>query len=212
MSRMPADMLVVNKKEPNGKFWISVTLDGITLVSTEPDSNFTRKFSYAEDSQERLLRWGAKGNLLQLVVQAFGSKREHKHKGRLPLTIVLYCPAAIDVAYLIHRISADCFLGQAEEQRQKEAAEKEQKAKEARQFLQDAQAASKDVSSTMRREKKEKKEKKDKKLKKEDGGGEKKKKKEKKEKKEAEHRGEGGGKPSPGKQSAIEQSTDLLGA
>ncbi|CAD7950723.1 unnamed protein product [Amoebophrya sp. A25] len=193
MSRMPSDMLIVNKKDPNAKFWISITLDGISLVSTEKGSNFVRKFSYGEDSQERLLRWGARGNLLQLVVQAFSQKGQR----RLPLTIVLYCPAAIDVAYLIHRISADCFLGQAEEQREREERkrEEEKKARDARnRFLQDAQAASKDVNNTLAKKKKEKKEKKEK-------SGE---------KKEKKHQGEKMGE-SPDK-SALEQSAELIGA
>merc|ERR1711920_455915 len=100
---MPDDMLVVNKKDPSGKFWIAITLDGVILASADRNSKFSRKFTYAEESQERILRWGAKGQYLQLVVQAFGLSDKHKHKGRLPLTIAISCPAAIDVAYLIHR-------------------------------------------------------------------------------------------------------------
>jgi hypothetical protein len=47
-----------------------VSIEGVSLVSVDKDSRFQRKFYYAEDAVERLLRWGAKGNLLQLVVHA----------------------------------------------------------------------------------------------------------------------------------------------
>ena len=97
MLRMPPEHLQVNKKDPEGRYWICVTIEGVSLVSVDRTSQFQRKFLYSEDSLERLLRWGAKQNLLQLIVQAVGTR----NRGRMPLTICINCPAAIDVAYHI---------------------------------------------------------------------------------------------------------------
>jgi len=90
MLRMPPEHLQVNKRDPEGRYWICVTIEGVSLVSVDRNSNFQRKFLYSEESLERLLRWGAKQNLLQLIVQAV--HQGQKNRGRMPLTICVNCP------------------------------------------------------------------------------------------------------------------------
>merc|ERR1712054_353091 len=96
-------------------------------VGTERDSDFIRKFRYSEDSQDRLLRWGAKQNLLQFIVQAYHPDKARKKEGRIPLTVAIECSAAIDVAYVVHRISADSFNSKRDNDEAGDDKEKEKK-------------------------------------------------------------------------------------
>merc|ERR1712086_849691 len=56
MLRIPPEHLLVNSKDPEGRYWVSVSIEGVSLVSVERNSTFQRKFLYADDAVERLLR------------------------------------------------------------------------------------------------------------------------------------------------------------
>jgi len=107
MNDMPTQLLKLNPRQPEGEYWICVDRHGIRFVSCDsgPGKEFQRGFLYAEDAMDRMLRWGAKQNVLQLVVQTVNPLEPAK--GRVPMTVGLMCPAAIDVAYAIHRISTE---------------------------------------------------------------------------------------------------------
>ena len=54
------------------------------------------------------MRWGAKNQYFQMIVMSLG---EDPKKGRIPLSLVINCPGAVDIAYVIHRIAAATYLG-----------------------------------------------------------------------------------------------------
>eukprot|EP00397_Hematodinium_sp_SG-2012_P000398 GEMP01000398.1.p1 GENE.GEMP01000398.1~~GEMP01000398.1.p1 ORF type:complete len:1716 (+),score=392.76 GEMP01000398.1:66-5213(+) len=107
MNDVPAQLLKLNPRQPQGDYWICVDRHGIRFVSCDsgPGREFQRGFLFAEDAMDRMLRWGAKQDMLQLVVQTVSPLEPAK--GRMPMTVGLMCPAAIDVAYAIHRISTE---------------------------------------------------------------------------------------------------------
>eukprot|EP00397_Hematodinium_sp_SG-2012_P000534 GEMP01000535.1.p1 GENE.GEMP01000535.1~~GEMP01000535.1.p1 ORF type:complete len:1693 (+),score=408.54 GEMP01000535.1:315-5393(+) len=110
LSDMPPSMLKINPRRPEAEYWVCVDMYGIRFVTVDHapgggGKDFQRGFLYSETAMERLLRWGAKKNVLQLVVQCVNP--QEPSRGRGSLTIALVCPAAIDVAYAIHRISSE---------------------------------------------------------------------------------------------------------
>lgn len=91
------------------RYWIAVTLDGITFCALDDSRTFQRSFSYSVKAKDRLLRWGAKDPLLQFIVQAFHHDKDRRKEGRIPMSVALDCDHAIDVAYMVHNISTDSF-------------------------------------------------------------------------------------------------------
>jgi len=103
----PPQMCKVNPKEPEAEYWICVDLFGVRFVSVDsaPGRGFQRGFLFNEEALERVLRWGAKQNVVQFVVQTINPAVPAQ--GRVPMSISLVSPAAIDIAYAVHVICND---------------------------------------------------------------------------------------------------------
>ena len=100
----PEQMCKVNPKAPIAQYWVCVDLFGIRFVAVDskPGSSFQRGFLFNEEAVERVLSWGAKGDTVQLVVTTVNSA--NPTSGRVPMTIALQSPAAMDIAYAVHLI------------------------------------------------------------------------------------------------------------
>jgi len=100
----PARMLKLNQREPEGEYWICVDLFGVRFISinSTPDRGFSRGFLFNEEAVERILCWGGKQNVVQFVVSSFNPQQPAA--GRVPMTLALHCPAAVDVAYTVHTV------------------------------------------------------------------------------------------------------------
>jgi len=100
----PARMLKLNQREPEGEYWICVDLFGVRFISinSTPDCGFSRGFLFNEEAVERVLCWGGKQNVVQFVVSSFNTQQPAA--GRVPMTVALHCPAAVDVAYTVHTV------------------------------------------------------------------------------------------------------------
>jgi len=100
----PKKRCILNAREPDAEYWICVDAFGVRFVSVDsaPGTEFQRGFLFNEEAMERVLRWGAKGNILQFVVQTVDPVSPTE--GRVPMTISLLSPAAIDIAYAIYII------------------------------------------------------------------------------------------------------------
>ena len=68
-----------------------------------PDSQW--KFYYGSQHIWRLLKWGAKQNILEIIVQC--SDKNDTDDGFIPMYLALESPVAVDIAYLIHRVTSD---------------------------------------------------------------------------------------------------------
>jgi len=71
-------------------------------IDSTPGNTFQRSFMYNEEAVERVLWWGAKQDVVQLVVQTVNPLEPAA--GRVPMCIVLTSPAAVDIAFCIHTI------------------------------------------------------------------------------------------------------------
>lgn len=101
----PKQNCKINPKEPDAEYWICVDLYGVRFVSSDAaaGTEFQRGFLFNEEAVERVLRWGAKHNVLQFIVQTINPA--FPSAGRVPMSIALTSPAAIDIAYAVHCIS-----------------------------------------------------------------------------------------------------------
>jgi len=111
MTDVPSQMCKINPKEPEADYWICVDLFGVRFVSVDSavGTEFQRGFLFNEEAVERVLRWGAKQNVVQFVVQTVNPSLPSA--GRVPMTIALTSPAAIDISYAVHMINADRKAG-----------------------------------------------------------------------------------------------------
>merc|ERR1719331_3354362 len=96
LSGAPEKVLKLNPSGTEADTWLFVNLVGVHFI---PDGNPKgrgpqRTFTFRGD-QDRILRWGAKRNLLQLVVFSAAE--------RSSFTVTLSCREAIEAAYVIHR-------------------------------------------------------------------------------------------------------------
>mmetsp|Transcript_109759 Transcript_109759/g.172968 ORF Transcript_109759/g.172968 Transcript_109759/m.172968 type:complete len:107 (+) Transcript_109759:2-322(+) len=100
-------MCKINPKEPEAEYWICVDLYGIRFLAVDaaPGTEFQRGFLFNEEALERMVLWGAKQNIVQFVVQTVNPA--FPAAGRIPMTIALISPAAVDVAYVVHHIAND---------------------------------------------------------------------------------------------------------
>lgn len=100
----PSTTCPLNLREPEGQYWICVDLFGVRFLCADASGGkiFQRGFSFNQEALERVLRWGAKQNCLQIVVQTVNPLMPSQ--GRIAMTINVVCPAAVDVAYTIHKI------------------------------------------------------------------------------------------------------------
>jgi hypothetical protein len=105
----PPQNCKINPQDPEAEYWICVDIYGVRFVSVNspPGDYYTRGFLFCEGALERVMRWGARRNVVQFVVHTVNSARQEP--GRVPMTISLLSPAAIDIAYAIYVI---CRPGQ----------------------------------------------------------------------------------------------------
>lgn len=100
----PPQMCKINTKAPDCEYWICVDLFGVRFVSVDsaPGHGFQRGFLFNEEAVERVLCWGARQNIVQFVVSTVNPAAPTA--GRVPMTIALISPAAVDIAYAVHVI------------------------------------------------------------------------------------------------------------
>merc|ERR1711879_130897 len=100
----PPQMCKINTKAPDCEYWICVDLFGVRFVSVDsaPGHGFQRGFLFNEEAVERVLCWGARQNIVQFVASTVNPAQPTA--GRVPMTIALISPAAVDIAYAVHVI------------------------------------------------------------------------------------------------------------
>eukprot|EP00929_Paragymnodinium_shiwhaense_P007738 TRINITY_DN111650_c0_g1_i1.p1 TRINITY_DN111650_c0_g1~~TRINITY_DN111650_c0_g1_i1.p1 ORF type:complete len:1685 (+),score=409.16 TRINITY_DN111650_c0_g1_i1:39-5057(+) len=105
----PAQMCKINPREAEAEYWICLDLYGVRFLPLDPVSGWPgRGFLFNEEAPDRVLRWGARQNVLQFVVQALNPALPGQ--GRVPMCISLVTPAAIDIAFAIHVLCNDRSL------------------------------------------------------------------------------------------------------
>jgi len=102
----PANICRINPKEPEGEYWICVDSFGIRFVSPDctsgKKSSYQRGFLFNDEALEKVIGCSAKQNLVQFVVTAYDNSQSSQ--GRMTMLISLTCPAAVDVAFLVHTL------------------------------------------------------------------------------------------------------------
>eukprot|EP00929_Paragymnodinium_shiwhaense_P060081 TRINITY_DN3003_c0_g2_i1.p1 TRINITY_DN3003_c0_g2~~TRINITY_DN3003_c0_g2_i1.p1 ORF type:complete len:1722 (+),score=543.75 TRINITY_DN3003_c0_g2_i1:127-5292(+) len=101
---------VVCKINPKGamhEWWACLDIFGLRFVSVDsaPGKSFQRGFLFNEESLDRVLQWGAKKNVLQLVVKALAADRADL--GREHMSVTVTCPAAPDIAHVLHVVTRE---------------------------------------------------------------------------------------------------------
>eukprot|EP00932_Pfiesteria_piscicida_P016300 SRR837773.3231.p2 GENE.SRR837773.3231~~SRR837773.3231.p2 ORF type:complete len:203 (-),score=75.74 SRR837773.3231:90-665(-) len=96
----------IDDETKDAQFILVVDYHGIRFLrSSQSEKVVTgqrwyRGFLFNEDTYERVLVWGAKANLVQLIVSAVDPSS--KSKDRVPQRINFQSPAAVDIAYALH--------------------------------------------------------------------------------------------------------------
>eukprot|EP00930_Biecheleria_cincta_P038191 TRINITY_DN26242_c0_g1_i1.p1 TRINITY_DN26242_c0_g1~~TRINITY_DN26242_c0_g1_i1.p1 ORF type:complete len:1684 (-),score=375.50 TRINITY_DN26242_c0_g1_i1:457-5508(-) len=98
----PRRNCAINAKSLENEYWICVDLFGVRFVSvdTQPGSNFQRGFLFAEEAVERVYCCAAQNTVVQFVVKTVDPK--DPTAGRIPQTITIMSPAAVDVAFIVN--------------------------------------------------------------------------------------------------------------
>uniref|UniRef100_A0A7S2NT35 Myosin motor domain-containing protein n=1 Tax=Zooxanthella nutricula TaxID=1333877 RepID=A0A7S2NT35_9DINO len=111
----PKEMCLINAKAAEGNYWIAVDFFGVRFVpvDAEPGNMFQKGFLFNEEAVERVLIWGAKQNVVQFVVSTVNPAMPHL--GRVPMTIAMSCPLAVDIHYVVDFICS--MKGMAERQK-----------------------------------------------------------------------------------------------
>jgi len=99
----PSLMCRINPKEPKAEYWICLDLFGVRFVSDRHGVEFQRSFQFNEEAIERVLSWGATKDVVQFVVQTVNPALPAA--GRVPMSIVLSTPAAVDIVWVAQSIS-----------------------------------------------------------------------------------------------------------
>jgi len=106
----PSQSCKINPKDPEAEYWICVDLFGVRFLSLDstPGAEYMRGFLLRDESVERVLRWSAKQDVLTLIVQTYQSPtstlkdgRKTVNPTRLPMTIQVTSPAAVDIAHTL---------------------------------------------------------------------------------------------------------------
>jgi len=96
----------INPRKREGLDWfICVDIFGVRFISVDCAAGkyWQRGFLYNEEALERVTRWGAKQNVLQLEVRSI----DHTQSSRVPMIINMVAPAACDIAYAIHAVCTE---------------------------------------------------------------------------------------------------------
>jgi len=101
----PMRMSILNENDPDMEYYICANYVGVRFFaskSQEEGGNFVRDFFFQRDANERVLVWGARQDILQLVVST--TEGETLEEGRPMLSIVIKSTAAVDIAFVIHML------------------------------------------------------------------------------------------------------------
>jgi len=100
----PEEVCKINAKGDDDEYWVVVDAFGVRFVapSSGPGKQFQRGFLFHDEAMERIIRWGAKQNIVEFVVQTINPAKPKA--GRQPMTIRLASTGAVDIAYAIHSI------------------------------------------------------------------------------------------------------------
>jgi len=101
VENLPKGAMKLNDKQPEGEYWINVNRSGIFFVPFDagPGDNFKKSFLFDAEAMDRVLRWGFKQDLLQLVVSA--CDRENMAAGVVEWCISLLSPSAPDIWFAL---------------------------------------------------------------------------------------------------------------
>mmetsp|Transcript_78594 Transcript_78594/g.163303 ORF Transcript_78594/g.163303 Transcript_78594/m.163303 type:complete len:1717 (+) Transcript_78594:111-5261(+) len=105
MSNTPKQHCIINPKAKDSEYILAVDFHGLRFMAATHNKNetgpgFQRGFLFNEETWERVLVWGAKSNLLQLIVTTVNP--DFPNAGRIPMRINFQCPAAVDIAFTLH--------------------------------------------------------------------------------------------------------------
>lgn len=111
----PSKMCKINPKDPDAEYWICVDFFGVRFMPLDstPGNDFMRGFLLHDESVERVLRWGAKHDVLQLIVQTVNTGDVGAARGNLPprvrstMTVTVVCPAAVDIAHTLQCVARE---------------------------------------------------------------------------------------------------------
>jgi myosin heavy subunit len=100
----PEENCKINPKQQEDEYWVVVDVFGVRFVTptTQSGKQFQRGFLYHDEAMERIIRWGAKQNVVEFVVQTVNPA--NPKAGRVPMAIRIASTGAVDVAYCIHCI------------------------------------------------------------------------------------------------------------
>lgn len=106
LDQAPRLVCKINPKDPESEYWFCIDPKGIRFVSVDskPGMAFSRGFNFDHESMEKVVTWGAKKNVVHIVVATVDPA--NAAAGQVNQTISLICPAAVDVAFTIHAIIA----------------------------------------------------------------------------------------------------------
>eukprot|EP00747_Dinoflagellata_sp_TGD_P115835 gnl/TRDRNA2_/TRDRNA2_172244_c5_seq14.p1 gnl/TRDRNA2_/TRDRNA2_172244_c5~~gnl/TRDRNA2_/TRDRNA2_172244_c5_seq14.p1 ORF type:complete len:160 (+),score=24.33 gnl/TRDRNA2_/TRDRNA2_172244_c5_seq14:384-863(+) len=93
----PSAVLKINPASSDAEYWICVDTFGIRFAAIADE--WSRGFLFSEESTDRVYRWGAKQNVLQLLVHAHNPALPYA--GRVSMLISLATPAAVDIVFAI---------------------------------------------------------------------------------------------------------------
>jgi len=98
----PEENCKINPKQQEDEYWVVVDVFGVRFVTptTQSGKQFQRGFLYHDEAMERIIRWGAKQNVVEFVVQTVNPS--NPKAGRVPMAIRIASTGAVDVAYCIH--------------------------------------------------------------------------------------------------------------
>jgi len=105
----PEKTYIINPRDEQAEYLIVVDYSGVKFIQQGLGKlgvaqNYSRQFFFSDEEVERVLYWGAKHDLLQLVVLSVDFV--NPQRGRVPQSIVVKTPAAVDVAYTCQMINA----------------------------------------------------------------------------------------------------------
>lgn len=101
LDNIPPCSLRINEKQPQGEYWLSVNRSGIMFVPYDaaPGEDFKRSFQFHDEAMDRIVRWGFKQDLVQLVVSA--CDKDNVAAGVVEWVISLMSPSAPDICFAI---------------------------------------------------------------------------------------------------------------
>jgi len=101
LKETPNRTLVINERHPEAEYWIAVTRAGLCFVpfSGAPDETFQRRFFFSRDAMDRVVCWGYKHEILQLVLMSVD--KSNPAAGVMPWTVFCTSPSALDICFAI---------------------------------------------------------------------------------------------------------------